>query len=117
MRAFPSLTVVSILTMAIGACRAEPTAPMESESSAGRVLLSFDRITLGRGDVTGFHASLVQPGGGLAAAGLTYVSRNPAVAAVRGTSGRVQAQGLAAGRTWILVRSGSVADSVEVVVQ
>ncbi len=43
--------------------------------------------------------------------------RNPAVAILAATNGRVQLQGLAAGRTWVVVQSAAAADSVEVVVQ
>jgi hypothetical protein len=39
------------------------------------------------------------------------------VAGVTAANGRVRVQGLAAGRTWVVVQSVAAADSVEVIVE
>jgi hypothetical protein len=62
-------------------------------------------------------ASLVDANARLSSAGLAFVSRAPAVARVSTTNGRAVVQGVAAGRTWVVVRSAAASDSVQVIVQ
>ena len=106
------------LSLCLGACSAEPTAPpSQSAVSDGSILTSFDRLTLARGERSSVRASMVGAGARISSDGLTFVSRAASVARVSAARGRAQVDGVAAGRTWILVRSSGSADSVEVVVQ
>jgi hypothetical protein len=111
--------VFASLSLSLVACSAEPTAPPASQSavSGGSILTSFDRLTLARGERSSFRASLVGAGARISSDGLTFVSRAASVARVSAARGRAQVDGVAAGRTRILVRTSGSADSVEVVVQ
>jgi hypothetical protein len=111
--------VLASVSLTLTACSAEPTAPPAAESSmsGGAILTSFDRLTLSRGGRSSFRASLVGAGARISSAGLTFVSRTASVARVSAVRGRAQVEGIAAGRTWVLVQSAGAADSVEVIVQ
>ena len=112
------LGVLAALSLTAG-CSPDPVSPPASErSSAGATILtSFDRLTLSRGESSSFRASLVGPGARLSSAGLSFVSRATSLAGVTAANGRAKVQGLAAGRTWVVVQSAAAADSVEVVVE
>ena len=106
------------LSLVLTACSPGAAAPREDvPASDGSMLTTFDRLTLTSGDQAGFRASLVGSGGRLSSAGLVFVSRAPAVALVSAASGRARVQAVAAGRTWVVVRSAAATDSVEVIVQ
>ena len=110
--------MLALLSLTLGACAAENAAPRaDAPSTDGTILTSFDRLTLARGDQAGFRASLVGSAGRLTSAGLAFVSRAPAIARVEANGGRARVQGLATGRTFVLVRSAAAADSVEVIVR
>ena len=110
--------ILVVLSLALAACSADSAAPRSDVPSAdGAILTSFDRLTLAPGGETSFRASLVGPAARLSSAGLVFASRAPAIARVAADDGRARVRGLAAGRTFVLVRSASGADSVEVVVQ
>ena len=110
--------ILAVLSLALAACSADSAAPRSDVPSAdGAILTSFDRLTLAPGDETSFRASLVGPAARLSSAGLVFASRAPAIARVSADDGRARVRGLAAGRTFVLVRSAAGADSVEVVVQ
>ena len=111
--------VFASVSLSLAACSGEPTAPPAAESlvSGGSILTSFDRLMIFRGERSSFRASLVGAGAQPSSAGLAFVSRAASVARVSAARGRAQVEGIAAGRTWILVRSSSAADSVEVIVQ
>jgi hypothetical protein len=107
------------LSLSLG-CSAEPVAPPGGESSpssGGTILTSFDRLSLSPGVEASFRASLVGAGARLSTGGLAFVTRAPSVARVVATNGRAQVQGLTAGRTWVVVQSAAVSDSVEVIVE
>ena len=110
--------VFTALSLSLAGCSADPAAPpAERATSEGRILTSFDRLMLSRGEGSSFRASLVGSGPRLGSAGLRFVSRATSVAGVTATNGRARVQGLTAGQTWIVVQSASAADSVEVVVE
>ena len=112
------IATLAVLSLALGACSATAADPRTDAASVdGSILTSFDRVTLAHGDETSFRASLVGPTAGLNSAGLVFASRAPAIARVTANGGRARVRGIAAGRTFILVRSAAGADSVEVVVQ
>ncbi|MGH7513610.1 MAG: hypothetical protein ACREOQ_11885 [Gemmatimonadales bacterium] len=112
------LTIAASLALAGTACASDADAPRaDSPQSDGSILTTFDRLTLAPGDRAGFHAAFVGATGRLGSAGLTFASRAPSVARVSAADGRVAVQGIAAGRTWVVVRSVAATDSVEVVVQ
>jgi hypothetical protein len=113
------LRVFAAVSLTLTACSAEPTAPPAAETSmsGGAILTSFDRLTLSRGGRSSFRASLIGAGARISSAGLTFVSRSGSVARVSAARGRAQVDGIAAGRTWVLVQSAGAADSVEVIVQ
>ena len=100
-------------------CSPEPISAPADESSlvGGTILTTFDRLTLARGERSSFHAALVGAGGRISSDGLTLVSRAVSVARVSAAKGRAQVDGVAAGRTWILVQGAAATDSVEVMVQ
>jgi hypothetical protein len=110
--------VFAALSLSLG-CAAEPIAPPAGEpsSSGGTILTSFDRLVLPQGEGASFRALLVGSGARLSTTGLAFTSRVPSVARVSATNGRAQVQGLAAGRTWVVVQSAAVSDSVEVIVE
>ena len=112
------LGVLAALWLAAG-CSPDPISPPASEGSlaAATILTSFDRLTLSRGESSTFRASLVGSGARLSSAGLRFVSRATSLAGVTAANGRARVQGLAAGRTWVVVQSVSATDSVEVVVE
>jgi hypothetical protein len=112
------LGVLAALSLTAG-CSPDPVSPPAGERSpaAAAILTSFDRLTLSRGESSSFRASLVGSEGRLSSAGLTFASRAASVASVTAANGRAQVQGLAAGRTWVVVQSATAADSVEVIVQ
>ena len=112
------LGVLAALSLTAG-CSPDPiSAPTSEPSPAGAAILtSFDRLTLSRGASLTFRASLVGSGARLSSAGLTFVSRATSLAGVTAANGRAKVQGLAAGRTWVVVQSASATDSVEVVVE
>jgi hypothetical protein len=100
-------------------CSPEPISAPADESSAvgGRILTTFDRLTLSRGDRSSFRAALVGAGGQVSSAGVTFASRAVSVARVSAAKGRAQVQGIGTGRTWIVVQSSAAEDSVEVTVR
>ena len=116
----PSPTLIGVfaaLSLSLAGCSADPAAPPADPATPdGRIITSFDRLTISRGMGSSFRASLVGSGARLSSAGLSFVSRAASVAAVTAANGRASVQGLAAGRTWVVVQSASAADSVEVVV-
>ena len=113
----PTATL-AVLSLALGACSADTADPRPDAPSAdGAILTSFDRLTLAGGDETSFRAALVGTAAGVRAAGLVFASRAPAIARVTAGRGQARVRGIAAGRTFVLVRSAAGADSVEVVVQ
>jgi hypothetical protein len=106
------------LSLSVLACSADQVAQPSTErvTSGEWILTSFDRVTLAPREQARLKAAVVRSGA-LSSAGLAFVMRNPAVATLVATKGRVQVQGLAAGRTWAVVQSAAAADSVEVIVQ
>ena len=116
----PSLTLIgaTALSLSLSACGLESTAPPNTARAVAgdRILTSFDRVTLAPRERTRFRA-LVVHAGALSSAGLSFVMRDPSVASLAVADGHAQVQGLAAGRTWVLVRRAAAADSVEVIVQ
>ena len=116
----PSLTLIgaTALSLSLSACGPEPIAPADTARAAAgdRILTSFDRVTLAPRERARFRAVVVNAGA-LSSAGLSFVVRDPSVASLAAADGRAQIQGLATGRTWVLVRRAAAADSVEVIVQ
>ena len=116
----PLLTLIgaTALSLSLSACGPEPIAPADTARVAAgeRILTSFDRITLAPRERARFRAVVVNAGA-LSSAGLTFVMRNPSVASLAAADGRAQVQGLATGRTWVVVQRAAAADSVEVIVQ
>jgi hypothetical protein len=110
--------VFAALSLSVLGCSPDQIAPPASERgpSGESILTSFDRVTLAPQQLASFKAAVVRSGA-LSSAGLTTVVRNPSVASLTGANGRAQVQGLAAGRTWVVVQSAAAVDSVEVVVQ
>ena len=112
------LGVFAVLSLGTACSPDRISAPTSEQSPAGAAILtSFDRLTLSRGESLSFRASLVGAGARLSSAGLTFVSRATRLAGVTAANGRARVQGLAAGRTWVVVQSASATDSVEVVVE
>jgi hypothetical protein len=110
--------VLASLTVLLAACSGDTAEPRaDTSASDGSILTSFDRLTLAPGGRATFRASLVDASARLRTAGLTFASRAPAVARVSTTNGRATVQGVAAGRTWVVVRSAAASDSVQVIVQ
>jgi hypothetical protein len=111
--------VLASLTVLLAACSGETAEPRTDAPAAsdGSILTSFDRITLAPGGHATFRASLVDANARLSSAGLAFASRAPAVARVSTANRRTLVQGVAAGRTWVVVRSAAASDSVEVIVQ
>ena len=109
------LASLSVLLAACSGDTAEPRA--DAPAFDGSILTSFDRLTLVPGGRATFRASLVDANARLSSAGLVFASRAPAVARVSTTKGRALVQGVASGRTWIVVRSAATSDSVQVIVQ
>jgi hypothetical protein len=112
------LGVFAALSLSVLGCSADQIAPPATERGASgeRILTSFDRVTLAPRERARFRAAVVSSAA-LSSAGLTFVMRNASVANLTATNGRAQVQGVAAGRTWVVVQSAAAADSVEVVVQ
>jgi hypothetical protein len=113
------LGVVAALSLVAG-CSPESVSPPASERSTAStgILTSFDRLTLSKGQSASFRASLIGAGARLSSTGLTFVSRAASVAGVTAVNGRARVEGLAAGRTWVLVQSAAAAsDSVEIIVE
>jgi hypothetical protein len=111
---------VASLAFALAACSPETAEPRaDAPASDGSIVTSFDRLTLSPGERSTFRASLVGAGARarLSSAGLAFTSKAPSVARVTAAKGRAQVQGVATGRTWVVVRSAAAADSVEVIVQ
>jgi hypothetical protein len=110
--------VLAALSLSILGCSADPVTPPATDRGASgeRILTSFDRVTLAPRERARFKAVVVRSGT-LSSAGLTFVMRNPSVASLTAANGRAQVQGMAAGRTWVMVQSIAAADSVEVVVE
>ena len=110
--------VLASLTVALAACSGEAAEPRaDASASDGSILTSFDRLTLAPGGRATFRASLVDASARLSSVGLAFASRAPAVARVSTANGRALVQGVAAGRTWVVVRSAAASDSVQVIVQ
>jgi hypothetical protein len=106
------------VVMILGACSSDTSEPRsDTPSSDGSILTTFDRLTLGVGDRASFRAFLVSGTARLGSAGLAFASGAPLVARVTAAGGRAQVQGIAAGRTWVVVRGAVASDSVEVIVQ
>ena len=119
MRSSPqSLLGVLAVVLLIAGCSPDPVSPPAGERSpaVATILTSFDRLTLSRGESSSFRASLIGSGARLSSAGLTFAPRAASVAVVTVANGRVRVQGLAAGRTWVVVQSAAATDSVEVIV-
>jgi hypothetical protein len=114
----PALIGVLAASLALAACAPEPVSPPDTErtEATGGILTSFDRLTLARGEGASFRAAVVS-GGALSTAGLSFAMRNPSVASLTAANGRARVQGLAAGRTWVVVQSAIAGDSVEIVVE
>ena len=110
--------VFAALSLGMLGCSADQVAPPATEggTSGGTILTSFDRVSLVPREGAAFRAAVIS-GGVLSARGLAFIMRNPAVASLTAVKGRAQVQGLAAGRTWVVVQGGAAADSVEVLVQ
>jgi hypothetical protein len=109
---------VASLAFALGACSTENAGPrVDAPASDGSIVTTFDRLTLSPGERSTFRASLVGAGARLSSAGLAFTSKAPSVARVTAAEGRAQVQGVATGRTWVVVRTAAAADSVEVIVQ
>ena len=121
MRISPALRIGLLLASSFpfAGCSPEPISAPADESSlvGGTILTTFDQLTLSRGERSSFHAALVGAGGRISSDGLTLVSRAVSVARVSAAKGRAQVEGVAAGRTWILVQGAAASDSVEVMVQ
>jgi hypothetical protein len=112
------LGVLAALSLTAGCAPDAVSPPATERSSTGTgILTSFDRLTLSPGGSSSFQAALIGAGARLSSAGLTFASRSGAVAAVTAANGHAQVQGLATGRTWVVVRGGGMSDSVEVVVE
>ena len=110
--------VLASLTVLLAACSGETADPRaDAPIIDGSILTSFDRVTLAPGGRATFRASLVGANARLSSSGLAFVSRAPTVARVSTANGRALVQGVAAGRTWIVVRSAAASDSVQVIVQ
>ena len=110
--------VLASLTVLLAACSGDTAEPRaDAPATDGSILTSFDRLTLVPGGRATFRASLVDANARLSSAGLAFASRAPAVARVSTTKGRALVQGVASGRTWIVVRSAATSDSVQVIVQ
>jgi hypothetical protein len=110
--------VLAALTVALAACSSDTAEPRaDAPASDGSILTSFDRLTLAPGGRATFRASLVDANARLSSGGLAFASRAPAVARVSVANGRALVQGVAAGRTWVVVRSAAASDSVQVIVQ
>ena len=109
---------LAALTVTLAACSGDTAEPRaDVPASDGSILTSFDRLTLAPGGRASFRASLVDANARLSSAGLAFASRAPAVARVSTANGRALVQGVAAGRTWVVVRSAAASDSVQVIVQ
>ena len=89
----------------------------EAPSTDGAILTTFDRLTLAPGERLAFGAAVVGATGRLTSSGLVFEPRSASIARVTAAKGRAQVQAVAAGRTWVVVRSAAAVDSVEVVVQ
>ena len=114
----PFLPPLLLASLVLSACTAEPDEPRtDPPASDGSILTTFDQLTLVPGDHASFRASLVSGAGRLSTAGLAFASGAPSVARVTATGGRAVVQGVATGRTWVLIRSAAGSDSVEVVVR
>jgi hypothetical protein len=113
-----SRQIAAALSLSLAACSSEPIAGPAAQDplTGGAILTTFDRLTLARGGRSSFRASLVASDR-IGSDGLTFSSRAPSVARVSAARGRAEVDGIAAGRTWILVQSSAAADSVEVIVQ
>ena len=114
----PTLPGVLALSLLAG-CSPDPASPPSTERSTAdaRILTSFDRLTLSRGQWSSFRAALVGSDARLSASGLTFASRAGSVVGVTAANGRALVEGLAAGRTWVVVQNATMADSVEVIVE
>jgi hypothetical protein len=109
---------VAVLSLALGCSPDSVSPPATDRSSVSTgILTSFDRLTLSKGQSASFRASLIGAGARLSSAGLTFASRAGSVAGVTAVHGRAQVQGLAAGRTWVVVQSATASDSVEIIVE
>jgi hypothetical protein len=116
-RSWPVRAVAS-LAFALAACSTDTAEPRaDAPASDGSIVTTFDRLTLSPGERSSFHASLVGSGARLSSAGLAFTSKAPSVARVAAAKGRAQVEGVATGRTWVVVRTAAAADSVEVIVQ
>jgi hypothetical protein len=114
----PLAGVLAALTVALAGCSGDTAEPRaDAPASDGSILTSFDRLALAPGGHATFRASLVDRNALLSSSGLTFASRAPAVARVSTANGRALVQGVAAGRTWVVVRSAAASDSVQVIVQ
>jgi hypothetical protein len=110
--------VLASLAIALAACSEDTAEPRaDAPASDGSILTSFDQLTIAPGDRATFRASLVDAGARLSSAGLAFASRAPAVARVSTANGLALVQGVAAGRTWVVVRSAAASDSVQVIVR
>ena len=110
--------VLASLTVLLVACSGDTGEPRaDAPVTDGSILTSFDQLTLAPGGRATFRASLVDASARLSSAGLAFASRAPAVARVSTANGRALVQGVASGRTWIVVRSAAASDSVQVIVQ
>jgi hypothetical protein len=110
--------VFAAVSVSVLGCSADQIAPPATGRGAlgERILTSFDRVTLAPRERARFRAAVVSSGA-LSTGGLSFIMRNPSVASLTSASGRAQVQGLAAGRTWVVVQSAEAGDSVEVIVQ
>src|SRR3954452_8368192 len=112
------LGAVALLSLVAG-CSPDSVSPPATDrpTATAGILTSFDRLTLSRGQSASFRASLIGSGARLSSTGLTFASRAGSVAGVTAANGRARVEGIAAGRTWVVVQSAAAADSVEIIVE
>jgi hypothetical protein len=112
------IALLAPLAVAVAACASDTAEPRsDAPLPDGTILTTFDQLTLGVGDRATFKAFFVSGTARLGSAGLVFASGAPLVARVTAVGGHAQVEGVAAGRTWVVVRSAAAADSVEVIVQ
>jgi len=118
MRSFSPTLIGLLAGLSLGCSPDSVSPPATDRQTAGTgILTSFDQLTVSRGGSSSFRASLIGSGARLSSSGLTFASRAPSVAGVSATSGRAMVEGLAPGRTWVVVQSVAATDSVEVIVE
>jgi hypothetical protein len=117
--AVPTPALLGVAFVLLLGCGPDSVADPGSEapSTDGPILTTFDRLTLAPGERSAFGAAVVGATGRLTSNGLVFEPPSASIARVTAARGRAQVQAVAAGRTWVVVRSAAAVDSVEVVVQ